>query len=288
MGYPPRKWSAPRKIGGRKERARAKSKRKKGRLSEGQLSKEREGPTSEEVVKRALNALNTLGSQKFALPPFSDYFNRWLMNLRRIISELESSSALKVDEQFKTECSQILDDIELKLQQGRLKEVSEENAIRNLSDAKEILEQLQREYVVKSKEFEVERDHEVERLSAEAEVIRMEVTQVRGTRTGLFSRILRKDKGQKDLEATTRLKSAEDELARAVESFNVEQQTLKNEYSKRKEPILEQIRNQEKEIESIPGQSQVDSSIEARLAACEALVDAVNALLQRNVSVHES
>jgi len=287
MGYPPRKWSAPRKIGSRKESGRAKSKRKKGRSGEAQISKEREGPTSQEVAKKALNTLNTLGSQKFALPPFSDYFDRWLMNLRSVILELGSSSAIQVDDQFKSDCSKILEDVQMKLRQDRLKEASKGNAIRDLSDEKAVLEQLEREYAVKSKELKAKTDHEVERLSAKVEAIRREVAQFGRMKSGFLSRILRTEKAQKELEASARLKSAEDELARAVESFNMEQRRLKDEYTRRKEPVLERIRNQEKRILSISGESEVDGSIEDRRSACDALANAVSALLRRNAPFDE-
>jgi len=100
-------------------------------------------------------------------------------------------------------------------------------------------------------------------------------------KTGLFTRISKRAKAQKELEATGRLRSAGYELAETTQSFATEQERLQGEYARRRQPILEQIRNYEKEIGSLEAESQTDGSIETRRFACEALVNAVNALLRR-------
>jgi hypothetical protein len=62
-----------------------------------------------------------------------------------------------------------------------------------------------------------------------------------------------------------------------MQNFTAEQEKLRNECEKRKQPIIEQIRNLQKAIED----TEIDGSLEARRVVCEALVNAVNALLQR-------
>ena len=68
--------------------------------------------SAKEVVEKTLGGLSKLGNQVFALSPFSQYFDDWLANLRQIISEFESNSAINVDEQFVKERSQIFLDVE--------------------------------------------------------------------------------------------------------------------------------------------------------------------------------
>jgi hypothetical protein len=62
-----------------------------------------------------------------------------------------------------------------------------------------------------------------------------------------------------------------------VHSFSVEQEKLHDKYEKRKQAVIEKVRSLEKEVEKL----ETDGSLEVRQAACEALVNAVNALLQR-------
>jgi hypothetical protein len=62
-----------------------------------------------------------------------------------------------------------------------------------------------------------------------------------------------------------------------VHSFSVEQEKLHDEYEKRKQPVIEKVRSLKKEVEKL----ETDDSLEIRRAACETLVNTVNALLQR-------
>jgi DNA mismatch repair ATPase MutS len=288
MAYQPRRWThreLPQKQPSRRGKTRSKSKRGKGLLSRSYISEEHQVSTSEEVVKRTLNRLNVLGSQRFALPPFSDHFDRWLMNVGNVLSEFESNLAIKVDDQFVKERSQVLSDVKLKLEEGRLKEVSIEKTVRNLSDAKRLLEQIESKYAAKSDELESRKDHEVERLSSKVEVIREELAQIAQMKTGFLRGTSKKTKAQKEWEATGKLTSAENELAKAIKTFTIEQEKLRDEYTRRKQPIVEQIRNHEKEIGDLDAESQADGSIEARRSACEGLVNAMNALLRRSTPV---
>jgi hypothetical protein len=42
-------------------------------------------------VEKTLGKLHGLGSQKFAVSPFSQYFDDWLLNVREVLSEFEST-----------------------------------------------------------------------------------------------------------------------------------------------------------------------------------------------------
>jgi hypothetical protein len=70
---------------------------------------------------------------------------------------------------------------------------------------------------------------------------------------------------------------AQEELASAVRNFAAEQERLRDEYEKKKQPVIDQIRVEEKEVEN----EDVDGSLETRQAACEVLTNAVNALVER-------
>src|SRR3972149_9520432 len=64
-------------------------------------------PPLEEVVEKTLVKWRNLGSQKFAVSPFSQYFDDWLLNVREVLSEFESIPAVVVDDAFVKERSQI-------------------------------------------------------------------------------------------------------------------------------------------------------------------------------------
>jgi len=89
-----------------------------------------------------------------------------------------------------------------------------------------------------------------------------------------------KAKAQKEAEANQRLNSAQIDLKLAVLNFTAEQEGLRDEYERKKQMVIGQIRESQKEIEN----QESDRSLEDRRAACESLANAVNALLQRKES----
>jgi hypothetical protein len=280
MGY-----QSPRNSGrgygtSRRKRVKVKATGHKRRSISSYILEEKHVPTLEEVADRTLNRLRILGNQRFALSPFNEYFGRWLKNLRDVLSEFESSPTMSVDDQFVKERSQILSNVELDLEERRHKEASSEKTIKSLSDNRILLERIEQEYASGTMEIERRKNSEIKRLSSNVDGLREELDRIARMKTGIFRAISKKARAQKEAEATQRLNPAQRDLALALQHFTAEQERFRDEYEKRKHPVIEQIRDSQKEIEN----QEIDSSLEARRSACEALVNAVNALLQRKRS----
>jgi hypothetical protein len=261
----------------RREKVKAKAKGRKRRSSGSYISEENHAPAPEGIVQRTLNRLHNLGNQIFAISPFSQHFSRWLIDLRVVLSEFESSPNLNMDDQFVKERSQILSNVELRLKELRRRETSGEEAFKSLSDNRLLLVRIEEDYTTGKKEIEERKRTEIKRLSSNVDSLKEELELIARTKTGIFRAISKKAKAQKEAEATQRLNSAQGELAFAVQHFAAEQENLRDEYEKKKQPLIKQMRDHQKEIES----QEIDGSLEARRAACEALVNATNALLQR-------
>jgi hypothetical protein len=261
----------------KREKAKVKAKGEKRRHIGRYVSGENSVLTSEEVAERTLNRLRSLGNQVFALFPFSEHFGRWLIDLRVVLSEFESSPAVRVDDIFVKERSQILSNVELELEERRCKEVSSEEAFRSLSDNRILLEQIEEEHIARMKETEDRKDSEIKCLSSNIDGLKAELDRIVRMKTGIFRAMSKKAKAQKEVEATRRLESAQGELTSAVQHFTAEQEKLRDEYERRKQPVIEQMQNQQKEIEN----QDIDGSLEVRRVACEALINAVSELLAR-------
>ncbi len=235
----------------------------------------------EEVADRTLNRLRNLGNQRFALSPFDEYFGHWLTDLRDVLSEFESSPTIKVDDQFVKERSQILSNVELELEETVREQASREEATKSLSNNRILLERIEEEYTTNTRRIERQKNSEIKRLSSNIDGLREELDRIARMRTGIFRAVSKKAKAQKEEEATQRFNSTRSELALTEQNFTAEQEKLRSEYERRKQPVIEQIRDQEKEIEK----QEIDWSLEPRRTACEALVNAVNALLQRKIKL---
>ena len=279
MGYQSRAGS-PRNTGrgrGVQRREKAKARGHKRRSSGSYLSEENRVLTAEEVTDRTLNSLRSLGNQRFALAPFNEHFGRWLTDLRVVLSEFESIPTVNVDDQFVKERSQILSNVEAELEELRRKEASGDEAFKNLSDNNALLERIEKEYVARTKEIKARKDGEIKRLSSNVDGLKQELDRISQAKAGIFRRISKKAKAQKEAEAAQRLDAAQNELTSAMQRFTVEQEKLREEHEKRKKPIIEQMQYQQKEVQS----QEIDTSIEARRLSCDALISSVNALLQR-------
>ena len=257
----------------------------KRRAGESHQFEEEHVPTSEEVVERTLNSLRRLGTQKFAVAPFYDHFDRWLLSVRTVVSEFQSSPAVRIDQNFEKECSQILSDVEGALKDRRLKEASREEQIRSLSqelsEARSLLTQAERDYTIKMKEISGRREHAAKPVAASLGRLREELDRIVRMRTGFLRGISKRAKAEKAAEATHRLDSTKRELANIERSFSAQEEKLRDEYKRRRKQILEQIAGHQKELASLEADSEIDDAVDVRGLACDALVNTIKVLLQR-------
>ena len=191
----------PRDFTRRSEKARRKAKSERTRPIDTYRIEEKHVPTSKEVVDRTLNSLSRLGSQRFAVAPFYEHFDRWLLSLRTVVSEFESSPALAVDDMFAKECSQVLSDIELALKERRIKEASRDEAIQkgsqDLLDSRTLLSQTEREYAAKAKELAATKEQAVKTIASRVGKLRQELDRIVKIRAGFLRGVSKKAKAQK-------------------------------------------------------------------------------------------
>jgi len=291
MGYQPRT-RTPRDFG--KRSAKTSSKPKPGRHREARSHRleETHVPTSKEIVERTLNSLSILGNQRFAVAPFHEHFDRWLLSLRTVISEFGSNPVIAADDELAKETSKVFSDAVEALKNKRLKEASREEALRrinkDLMDQRSLLAQIEREYAAKSKELASRKEQTVKPVASRAAKIRRELNRVVKLRAGFFRGISKKAKALKQAEATHKLESTRSELAELERSFVTEQSRLQDEYAKRKRHVVQAIANHEKEIESLEAGVEIDDALDVRRAACDALIKSLNAFVLRNQQTSKS
>ncbi len=277
MGY--RRQSGSRRGSGEKfqksshEKAKSRTQKKKhGKYAQEETSI----PSAEEVTEKTLSSLDRLGNQTFALSPFSQYFDDWLVNLRQVVSEFESSPAVSVDEAFVKERTQIFIDVEGELAKRRLKEADLEASASMLAETNHLLVELDAEYAAQNRELAKKRNSDIERLTKNVHDLEEELARVGQMKTSFFG-FTKRAKKTKEEETTQRLNAAKTELEIAVQNFTVEQEKLHDEYEKKKQATIEKVQSLEKEIVDI----ETDSSLGTRQAASTALANVVKALFQR-------
>jgi hypothetical protein len=254
-----------------------KSKEKKQRQGAKYLQQETPEVTPQEVAERTLSSINRLGTQIFAISPFSQYFDDWLVNLRQVVSEFESNPAIKVDEQFQKERVQIFLDVEGALAQDRIAESNVTEEAKALAENNHRIVEADKAYAEKTRELSNRRNTEIQHLTSNLRQLEDDLAAQQDVKIGFF-KFGEKRRAAEKLEQTNKdLNAAKNELVVKVQNFTAEQEKLHDNYEKRKQELNEESDRLHKELEKL----ETDTSKAARESTCKALSEAVNALLKR-------
>jgi hypothetical protein len=253
-----------------------KAKEKKQRAGGKYLQEEAE-ISAKEIVEKTLGILGKLGSQIFALSPFSQYFDDWLVNLKQIISEFESNPTIKVDEQFLKQRSQIFLDIEGILAEKRLQESNLTDEAKALADNNHLIAETDKEYAEKTRERSFKRNADVQSLSNKIRELEDSVASQKEIRVSFFKPLARRRAAEKLVKTQQGLKSTKNELEVTLANFTAEQEKMHDSYEKRKQELTEKSDSLRNELEKL----ETDTSVNARQEATNALNNAINTLIQR-------
>jgi len=259
-----------------KRKDRKHSQRRTGK----QKREEKHNATEREVTEITLKRLHTLGNQRFGSSPFSEHFDRWLNNVVAVLGELESHPSISLDDQFVMERSEALSTIKQQLEDRRRKETSVDQEIKKLSDAKNRLKQINTEYSIAIKAIKDRKNCEIKRLKNSINLLEREQSSIIRAKTSFFRGISKKEKEQREIQIVQQLNNRQREFELILLNFNVIERELREAHERMREPELEQTRSLQKRIAELDE----DNSLEERWFACEALIDALNAFLQRKVT----
>ena len=282
MGYQPRIKSPKGAIHVYKKSLREKRKdRKRIRRGTGKpIMGEKYSATEREISELTLKQLHTLGSQKFGSSPFSDHFNRWLNNVTTVLDEFKAHPNIGVDDQFLKECAHTLSKIKQQLEIIFRKETSLNQELNDLSNWKSRLKQINKEYATMAGAIRGQRNREIKRLYSVITRLQTEQDEVIRMKTGLFHGISKKNRERKERDVVNELNDKQTELELEMLDFSVKQKELRAEYDKKREPVQEEIKKFRRIVQTL----EIDSSLEERWFACEALIDAINSFLQRKAA----
>jgi hypothetical protein len=255
-----------------------KSKEKKQKQGAKYLQEETPKVSTQEVAQKTLNSLNKLGNQIFALSPFSQYFDEWLVSMRQVISEFETNPAIMVDNQFIKDRAQILLDIEGALTQNRLAESTISKEAKALVDNNYKIAEADKEYAEQTRNRSIKRNAEVQRLSTKIRELEDQFAIQQEIRVSFFKFNAKKTAAQQLAQTTQDLRTTKNELEVTLQTFTVEQEKLHDNYEKHKQELNENSDRLHKELEKL----ETDTSTEARKTACTALSGCINNLLKRS------
>lgn len=251
-----------------------KTKEKKPRKTTKKLKEEAPQATPQQVTERTLGGISKLGDQVFALSPFSQYFDDWLVNLRQVISEFETNPAIKADEQFQKERTQIFLDTEAALAQSRIEEANLSDETKALADNNHKISDADKEYAEKTRKLSDKRNSEIQQLNNKIRQFEDDLAAHQNVKFGFFQFGEKKRAAQKLEQLNSDLSAAKNEMEITVQNFTAEQDKLHDAYEKQKQELNAESDRLHKELEKL----ETDTSAVARQTACNALAEAIKAL----------
>jgi len=254
-----------------------KTKEKKKRSTPKYLREETPQSSSKEITERVLSGISRLGNQIFALSPFSQYFDDWLLNLRQVIFEFESNPLIKANNKFQKERAQIFLDVEAALAENRLKEANLTEEAKALSDNNHKIVEADKQYAENTRNLSNKRNSEIQRLSNKIRELEDYFVAQQNIKVGFFKFKEKRIVAEKLAQTTQDLTTAKTELEVTMQNFTAEQEKLHDNYEKSKQELAEKSDRLHKELEKL----ETDTSTTARETACNALSEAINALQKR-------
>jgi hypothetical protein len=256
---------------------KAKEKKQLERQNGIKYAEEETQVSPKEVVDKAVAGLGRLGNQVFALSPYSQYYDDWLVVLRQTISEFESSSVIAVDEQFTKERTQTFQDVEASFAEQRIQESNLSGQAKELADNNHLLVETDKTYAEQTRELSRKRNSEVQRLGEKIRELEPEVERQQAIKVSFFKIGERRRVAQQLEQAQRDLKNAKNEMEVALQTFTQEQDKLHDNYQKRKQEITEKVDALHKELEK----HESDPSIPARQTACTSLTTSIKSQVDR-------
>jgi predicted nucleic acid-binding Zn-ribbon protein len=241
-----------------------------------QILEEKHADTAGEITEKTLSSLKRLSEQKFAVSPFSRYFDDWLLNLKEVLSEFETNPDITVDDVFMKERERIIAKIEEEFNGAKQREATLNESVRELADKNHRLVELDDEYAANTRDLGPKNNAELKELTHEVHHLEEELEDVRALKTSFFG-FTKIAKAKREIEVQGRLGAARKAVEEAIEKFKAEQEELHDEYEKKKQAVIEEVQALEKEVEKL----ETDVSVDVRQAAGEELIKAINELFHR-------
>jgi chromosome segregation ATPase len=268
-----------RNLGGKvsKNVNQKKAKTKKLRAGPKYLREETAEPTLQEVVGKTLVSIERLGNQIFALSPFSQYYNDWLVNLQQVISEFEAFSDGISDELFTKEYKQAFLDIQTSLTERCMQETVLSDAEKSLYAANHDLRIVEVDYAEKNQALNSKRNNDIHRLINQVKALEEELSSQEKLKFGFFQFDAKKTAAKKFEQTQHKLAEVKGQLEEAQRDFKVEQDNLHETYVAKKQELSAKLDTLRKEIEQL----EVDPSVEDRRSVCTRLSKLINEWSER-------
>lgn len=233
--------------------------------------------TPDEIRFSTLNSLEHLGKQRFALPPFSEHFHRWMNDVRSVLTEFETQMPEIADQQYRQKVENALNSVQTSLTELTDSEskISEEYAEtqRELSAYESELARLEHEYKSSTGRLRREQEQSLESLRREIDTLDKQRLRILHTKPTLLQRLLRKP-DTKLMQKTSALQSKKKDLGNRKEGLKLGLEKHRNDYEQKRKELVQKAETLRAKMSEVR-QKTFGDALELRSQACSELSEAV-------------
>jgi chromosome segregation ATPase len=240
-----------------------------------------------EVSSRILNALNHLGDQRFALPPFSEHFQRWMKDVEVILTEFETELPEAADQPYRVAVEGVLANTQEALRKRiddekvSYEEVSKLQQERTSCELE--LSNLEREYRTRTHEAKKGHERSLEKLMSEIDSLDKQRLRLLRKGPSIVERILHKPRAKLE-ESTSALQSKRADLGSKETTIKHDLENLRVDYEIKRKQLSEHEESLKTKLAELMG-NRLNDAVELREMASEeirrALTEAVDRLSKR-------
>jgi len=276
----------PRSRGMRSRRAAT----KKPALKDKRASQENAFPYQEvipvnqnEVSSRITNALEHLGSQRFALPPFYEHFERWMKDVESVLANFKDSIPEAADKQYEDAVGALMLNIRNELTKRIEGEMALSNQITDLQKQLSIydveISDLEKEQRNRAHEARRGYERSIDKIRGEIDALDAQRLKLLRKKPTLLDRIL--GRSRVEIEGSSQsLQSKRSALHGKEEKLKLQLNGLRSNYQEKRREVSmreEELRQKLVELKN----STLDDGLEIRRNVCEQIRLAVEASLDR-------
>jgi len=225
------------------------------------------------VSSRALNALEHLGTQRFALPPFSEHFQRWMKDVEAVLTDFEMQLPEIADEAYKATVQNRLSSLREVL--GKLVDAEKNSSgeasklLQELNACELELSKLEREY--RTVTYEARKRHEkaLGKLRNEIDLLNKQRLKLLRKQPSIVERILHRSSVKLDA-STNALQSRRTDLDHEGALLQTNLDELRGNYEVKRKRLGERQESLKAKLDEFKGTTSNDA-LEIRKAACQEL-----------------
>lgn len=230
------------------------------------------------VTRNILNAIDHLGNQRFALPPFAEHFQRWLTDLQSLLNEFKNQIPETEGDPFQNEIHEVLmslqDAFSKHTETERTKSSELTKLQQELAQLEIELSKLERTYRSQSHELRSQYDKSKQKLRGEINSLDKKRIHLLRKKPSIFQRIIRKSRtGLEDTKVE--LEDKKSKLLDDQLTFEQILQNHRNEYTKNRQKFITNIDLLKEKIENCTKDGG-DDALETRKQACQQIHAAID------------